>query len=173
MCQTVLGRGYEDRMESLPSGSPQFIRGQETERPHILMVGGRRRRGGRRWRGREMPSTIQEAIIENKGPSSGCQVVAVLPGESQGPWGCLFSRPWLHARLPNESLPAPTWREPGSRAERQTHTDTCTGNRGNRWADYFCFLLTTTGAIRDIPSPPKQTRLCPGACQEVKKFPLE
>lgn len=44
----------------------------------------------------------------------------------------------------------------------------------NCWADYFCFPLpTTTGAINDIPSPPKQTRLCTGGCQEVEKSPLE
>ncbi|KAB1269502.1 hypothetical protein Cadr_000017055 [Camelus dromedarius] len=38
----------------------------------------------------EVPPSLPEAIIENKRPSSGCQVAAVLPGECQGPWGRPF-----------------------------------------------------------------------------------
>ena len=85
-----------------------------------------------------------------------------------------FQQLWLHLTLPKESFPAQTSRELARPADRHSHTDTCTGNRVNRWADYFCFPLpTTTGAINDIPSPPKQTRLCTGGCQEVEKSPLE
>ena len=59
-------------------------------------------------------------------------------------------------------------------AYRQTHTQTHAQETASCWADYFCFpLTTTTRAINDIPSPPKQTRLCTGAHQQLNKSPLE
>lgn len=76
--------------------------------------------------------------------------------------------------LPTESFPAQTSGESllGLHIDRRTHRHTYR-KQSERLGRLFLFsLTTTTRAINDSSFPPKQTRLCTGACQEVKKSPL-
>lgn len=93
------------------------------------------------------------------GPSSRCQVSAVLPGKCPRPrrW------PGLCGTLPN--FPSSSYKQGACQAVIHTHTHT---QASEPITDYFCFLFTTR-AISAVPLHPKQTRVCPGGCQEVKE----
>lgn len=91
-----------------------------------------------------------------------------------GPWGA-FSAALAPSTSSKGIFNGPNKQGASLVLQTDTHTHRHMHRKWAKcWADYFCFPLTaTTGEIKDIPFPPKQTGLCTGACQEVKKSPLE